>query len=154
MGAVENRESCECPRPGAFRRSPEIRTVPVFKGRLMSAAMAARAKATEASVQAKASSTPSGASERTTAAIAPASGCLSCTESPGAGRALVSRKAPLAEIDRKAAGAGAPAIRTHIRRRRQRDAIRLLLPILSTAAMLRTPVACRRTPNRRRQRLG
>ena len=105
----------------------------------MSAAMAARAKATERSLRTKRIATPSSATALTSPLIDPASGWRSSTDSPGAGRALVSTKAPLAEMVRRAAGAGAPAIRTHIRRRRQRDAIRLPLPILPTAAMPAPP---------------
>ena len=50
-------------------------------------------------------------------------GVAKLDRAPSAGRALVSRKAPLAEMSRKAAGAGVPATRMHIRRRRHRDAI-------------------------------
>ena len=73
---------------------------------------------------------------------------------PSAGRALVSRKAPAAETSRSAAGAGWSAISTHIRRRRQRDAMRALSRrALPLAPMIAAPRAAETVmPSGRRQR--
>src|SRR5688500_12282898 len=89
----------------------------------MSAAIAASAKATERSPLAKAMAMPSSATAQTRPVIAPASGWQSSTCSPSSGRTLVSRKAPVAEISRRAAGAAPPPTSMHIRRRRHGDAM-------------------------------
>jgi hypothetical protein len=89
----------------------------------MSAAIAARANATDSSPQSKPMAMPSPFTVVTTPVMAPASGWWSRTPVPTRGRVLVSRNALLAEISRNAAGEGLSAMRMHIRRLRQRDAM-------------------------------
>ena len=90
---------------------------------VMSDAMAASAKATAFRSAAKAMRMPSFETAVTRAAIVPASGWRKSTQASSAGRALVSRNAPRADISRSAAGEGVSPISRHSRRLRHGVAI-------------------------------
>jgi hypothetical protein len=62
---------------------------------------------------------------------------------PIEGRAFVSRKAPVAEMSRRAAGAGESPISTHMRRLRQRDAM-ADAPICLRLAVTFAPIRSRK----------